>query len=130
MLSTFRGSLNTWPVRMFFLLLVVAFAVWGIGDMVRVWFQRESWVAKVAGYRIDQPQFQEAYQRQMGQLERSLGSRSEPTPDMRRAVAERTVQQLVTNTAIHAEGARMGIEVTDDALRQVVYSMPAFHGPN
>ena len=130
MLSAFRGTLNTWPVRMFFMLLVAAFAVWGVGDMVRVWFAGDNYAAKVAGYRIDMPQFQQAYQRAMAELTRNLGGRTDPTPAMRQMVAEQAIQQLVTQTAISAEVAQMGIQVTDDALRQVAYSMPAFQGPN
>lgn len=130
MLSAFRGTLNTWPVRMFFLLLVVAFAIWGVGDMVRVWFASDTYAAKVAGYRIGMQELQQAYQRQMAQLTRNLGGRTEPTPEMRQMVAEQAIQQLVTQTAISAQVAQMGIQVTDDALRQVTYSMPAFQGPN
>lgn len=130
MLSAFRSSLNTWPVRMFFLLLVVAFGMWGVGDMIRVWFAGENYAAKVAGYRIGMPQFQQAFQREMAQVTRNLGAQTEPTPEMRQMVAEQTIQQLVTQTAITAEVAHMGVQVTDDALRQVAYSMPAFQGPN
>lgn len=129
MLSAFRSTLNTWPVRMFFLLLVVAFAVWGVGDMVRVWFAGDNYAAKVAGYRIEFPQFQQAYQREMAQLTRNLGGRAEPTPEMRQMAADQAIEQLVTQTAIGAQAAEMHIQVTDDALRQVVYSMPAFRGP-
>ncbi|MBV9758914.1 MAG: peptidyl-prolyl cis-trans isomerase [Alphaproteobacteria bacterium] len=129
MLSAFRSTLNTWPVRMFFLLLVVAFAVWGVGDMVRVWFAGDNYAAKVAGYRIEWPQLQQAYQRAMAQLTRSLGGRTEPTPAMRQMVADQAIQQLVAQTAVSAEVHRMGLQVTDDALRQVTYAMPAFRGP-
>ena len=129
MLSTFRSSLNTWPVRMFFMLLVVAFAVWGVGDMVRVWFASDNYAAKVAGYRIEWPQLQQAYQRGMAELTRNLGNRTDPTPEMRQLVASQAIQQLVTQTAVSAEVAKMGLQVTDDALRQVTYAMPAFRGP-
>lgn len=129
MLSAFRSTLNTWPVRMFFLLLVLAFAVWGVGDMVRVWFASDNYAAKVAGYRIEGPQLQQAYQRGMAELTRTLGSRIEPTPEMRRMVANQAIQQLVTQTAVNAEVSRMGLQVTDDALRQITYAMPAFRGP-
>jgi peptidyl-prolyl cis-trans isomerase D len=129
MLSAFRSTLNTWPVRMFFLLLVIAFAVWGVGDMVRVWFAGDNYAAKVAGYRIEWPQLQQAYQRAMAQLTRNLGGRTDPTPEMRRVVAYQAIQQLVAQTAVSAEVAKMGLQVTDDALRQVTYAMPAFRGP-
>lgn len=129
MLSTFRSSLNTWPVRMFFLLLVAAFVLWGIGDVVRVWFQQQNWAAKVAGYTISLPEYQQAYQKQLSQVERTLPGSSEPTSQMRQLVANQAIEQLVTRTAISAEDAKMHIQVTNAALSQVVYSMPAFMGP-
>ena len=39
MISSLRGYLNTWAVRGLFLVLVAAFATWGVGDVIRDWFE-------------------------------------------------------------------------------------------
>ena len=35
MISAFRRSLDTWIVRVFFLVMVAAFVLWGVGDVLR-----------------------------------------------------------------------------------------------
>ena len=52
MISTFRRYLETWYVRAFFLVMVAAFVLWGVGDMLRV-VGTSTWVAKVAGTTIE-----------------------------------------------------------------------------
>ncbi len=124
MLATFRKSLNTWPARLLFGLLVVAFAVWGIGDVVRN-IGRGGAPIRVAGQRIDLAELQPAYQRNLAEAQRKLGN-SDPTPELRRSVAIQTVEQMVTQSALSAEARRLGLVVPDDALRRAVFAMPAF----
>ena len=125
MLATFRRSLNTWPARLLFLLLVAAFAMWGIGDVIRN-LGRSGAPASVAGHRIEFPELQEAYQRNLTQTTRSMGI-SDPSPDIRRSVAMQSIEQVVTQTALKAEAERLGLAVPDGALRRAVFDMPAFH---
>ncbi len=129
MLAVLRRSLNTWPVRLFFLLLVLAFMSWGVGDVVRNLGQ-PNWVAKVGDQTVGLPELQAAYQRQLAQLTRMLAGRMEPTPEMRRSVAMQAAEQLVMQAALAGEADRLGLVVPDDALRDAVFAMPAFHGPN
>ncbi len=124
MLATFRRSLNTWPARLLFMLLVVAFAVWGIGDVVRN-IARDSAPLRVAGQSIDLAVLQQEFQRNMAQATRNLGN-SDATPELRRTVALETVQQMVTQAALDAEARRLRLAVPDDALRRAVFAMPAF----
>ncbi len=49
MISAFRRSLDTWVVRGFFLIMVAAFIIWGVGDVVRLIGTGGTWVAKVGG---------------------------------------------------------------------------------
>jgi hypothetical protein len=52
MISAFRRYLETWYVRAFFLVMVAAFVLWGVGDMLRV-VGTSTWVAKVGGTTIE-----------------------------------------------------------------------------
>lgn len=124
MLASLRKSLGTWPVRFFFLLLTGVFVLWGIGDVFRN-MSDEGAPASVAGKRIELPDVQAAYQRQMQQLTRMLGN-TQPTPEMRRAMAEQAVSQLLTQAALVATAEKLGLAVPDEALRQAVYDIPGF----
>ncbi|HTW29466.1 MAG TPA: SurA N-terminal domain-containing protein [Acetobacteraceae bacterium] len=125
MIGLFRRFLNTWPARLFFGLLVLAFGLWGIGDVIRN-IGHDSALARVGSDRIEVPQFQEAFQHQMTQATRTMGDQ-QPTPEMRRLIAQRTMQTLLTQAAIGQEVNRLGLVVPDPALRQAVFDIEAFH---
>ncbi len=129
MITAFRRYLETWVARGFFLILVVVFISWGVGDVIRM-IGTSTWVAKVGGQTIEGAQLQEAYQRGMAQTTRNLPPGQEPTQDMRSAVARETLQQLITQAALNQELERLHIVAPDQVVRQMVYAMPAFHGPN
>src|SRR5579872_6240924 len=129
MISAFRRMLDTWVARGFFLIMVFAFVIWGVGDVVRL-IGTSTWVAKVNGQTIEGAQLQEAYQRDMVQASRSLPSGQEPTPEQRQNVAQQALQQLIAQAAINQEWHRLRMVTPDQAVQQTVFAMPAFHGPN
>jgi len=129
MISLFRRYLETWVVRAFFLIMVLAFITWGVGDVVRL-IGTDTWVAKVGGQTIEVPAVQEAFQRQMTDLSRRLPPGTDVTPDMRRELANAAVQGLIGQAVIAQAQQRLGIVVPDPALRQAVFAIPQFHGPS
>jgi peptidyl-prolyl cis-trans isomerase D len=129
MIASFRRYLDTWVVRGFFLIMVLAFMSWGIGDVIRM-VGSTTWAAKVGRQTIEGPQLQATYQRDMTQLTRNLPAGQEPTPDMRTRVARDALQSLITQTVLQQEMQDLRIVTPDQALRQTVLAMPAFHGAN
>jgi peptidyl-prolyl cis-trans isomerase D len=126
MLATFRRGLNTWPARLFFLLLAGAFVLWGVGDWARNFARGGGAPVSVAGRNIDMPELQEEYRRALAQASRATGQ-ADPSAELRRAVAIQTVGQLVTQAALDGEARDLRLAVPDVALREAVYAMPAFH---
>jgi peptidyl-prolyl cis-trans isomerase D len=129
MISAFRSYLSTWIVRGFFLILVVSFAMWGIGDVVRQ-IGAPSWVAKIGDRAIEIPELDAAYRQQMNRLTQTMPAGQEPSLELKRAMARQALEQLIGQAAIGQEIARLHIAVPDAALRQAVYEMPAFRGPS
>ena len=130
MLATFRAGLNTWLARLFFGFLVLLFVAWGVGsDILRLLSGGgDGSVATVGGRRIELAELQDAYRRQLAQVSRMFGGHTEPTPEIRRGVAEQALSRLVTQAALTATAERMGLAAPDAALRQAVFQVPAFHG--
>lgn len=93
MLAAFRRHLDSWLVRAFFLLLVIAFAVWGVGDVIRL-VGSDRAVATVAGIKLDQPTVASAFQRQLQGALREQGGTGEASAALRREVAARTIDLL------------------------------------
>lgn len=129
MLTALRRYLETWPVRIFFGIMVMSFVVWGVGDVVRQIGTR-TYVAKIGGQTIEPAQFQETFQRNMALAERKLQQGQDVTPAMRQQVAQQTLDQMEAQLALEQEIARLRLVVPDDALRAAVFSTPAFHGPD
>ena len=130
MITAFRRYLETWVVRGFFLIMVLAFISWGVGDVVRM-IGTSTWVAKVGGQTIEGAQLQDAYQREMAQATRNLPAGQEPSPGHAQQRRARGAA-----AADHPGGAEPGAAAAahrrrrTQAVRQMVFAMPAFHGPN
>lgn len=129
MLGFFRGFLNTWVAKAFFGVLVASFALWGVGDIARD-TGRNNAVAVVGDRRIELPQVQEAFRRQLAEVARLTGGRTEQTPALRAEVAQQALERLVVQAAIAGEASRLGVTAPDDAVRQAMFDTPAFRGRN
>lgn len=130
MITAFRRYLETWVVRGFFLIMVAAFIVWGVGDVVRMVGSGATWAAKVGGETIEGQQLQQAFQQDMAQAMRNLPSGQEPSQQMRDAIGQQALQTLISQAAIDQEMSRLRIVTPDEAVRQMVFSIPAFRGSN
>src|SRR5215210_3244312 len=128
MLTALRRLASTWVAKALFVLLVLSFAIWGVGDMVRN-FGRDTALARVNGQPIEMEEAQAALRRELERLSRTVGSRFENDPHVRRALAEQAVDQLVLDRVLRAETARLGVAVPDAVVREFVFSIPGFRGP-
>jgi peptidyl-prolyl cis-trans isomerase D len=122
MIASLRAALNTWVVRALFLILVVAFAAWGVGDMIRV-IGTDTAVASVAGEKLQLPLVQEAYQQELAQFRRARPN-EEPTLAIRQQLAEQALQRLITQTVIAKKVAELGLQTPDEAVRAAVLAIP------
>ncbi len=132
MIGLMRRFLNTWVARVFFLILVVAFGVWGIGDMLRTLLHgraSNTAVATLDGQSIEGAAFQDQFQRALGRVQKALGGQ-EASPQIRREIASRTLDQMIAQVVLAHEVGRLGVVVPDPALRATVFAMPPFRGPN
>ena len=129
MITALRSYLSTWVVRGLFIVLIAAFAMWGVGDVLRMRGASGTWAAKVGGTTIEGAELDTAFKRQLAQVTARLGT-TEVSPEIRRSVAAQTLERLIAQTLLVEEAKRMRLAVPDDFLVRAVYQMPAFHGPN
>jgi len=124
MLASLRSSLNKWPARVFFMALAAVFVLWGVSGKINL-TSTDTSVARVGGERIEMPDFQEAYRKDLSQVERRLGN-TDPAADIRRAVAMQTIGRLVTQAAVGETVHDLGVRVPDAALDAAVQDVPQF----
>ncbi len=131
MLALCRRLLNTWAAKLFFVVLVASFGLWGVADVVRnLGGDDGSSVATVGGRKIDVSELQDTTRRLLSQLIRQNGGKLSPTPEIRQAVAERALRQLIIQAGFAVAVDQLHVRVTDEALRQATFQTKAFQGPS
>lgn len=125
MLESIRAHLRGWPVRILMGLLVVAFAVWGIGDVFRGGVGGDV-VAEVGGVEITGTELR----REFEQNYRNLQQRGATGIDRRQAVQlglmQQSLQGLVAAGLISAHASELGVTVADATLAERIRTDPAF----
>jgi len=130
MLGSFRKFANTWPARVFFLVLVASFASWGIADVVRNIGGGSGAVATVQGHDITPTEFMQEYDGTLRRYAQQLPDPSQIPASLRQRIASQTLEKLVTQQALADQAARLGVVVPDSQLRDAVFAMPDFQGPD
>src|SRR5579871_4357381 len=106
-------------------LIIVSFVIWGVGDMLRGF--TTSTVASVGGAKISAQEYKVAYDRAIQQYQRRL-KRPFTNEEARQIGLDRSIlQQLLNEAAVDDEARRLGLDISDEALRQIITSNPSFH---
>lgn len=126
MLRLLRGLTNTWPARVFFIVLAAAFALWGVASRSQFGSDPTA-IATVGGTTVDPLTIQDIYTHMLAQLRRS---QPDVTAGMRREVAQVAAQQASVGVALTKQADRLGIVAPDQAIRDMVFAVPGFRGPN
>jgi peptidyl-prolyl cis-trans isomerase D len=105
-------------------LIIVSFVIWGVGDMLRGF--TSSTVASVGSEKISAQEFRNAYQRTLQQYQRRL--RQPLTNEQARAAGldRQVLQSMLNEAAIDDETRKLGLNISDDALRNMIVSNPNF----
>src|SRR5271154_290000 len=105
-------------------LIIVSFVIWGVGDMLRGF--SPSTVASVGGAKISAQEYHVAYDRAIQQYQRRL-RRPFTNEEARQVGLDRSVlQQLLSEAAVDDEAGKLGLGISDEALREVITSNPSF----
>jgi peptidyl-prolyl cis-trans isomerase D len=108
--------------------LILAFGVWGIGDIFRGF--GVSTVAKVGRTEITIDQFRNRYNEQLQQLSRRAGRPI--TPDQARAFGfeQQVLGQIVSNMALDERARQLRLGLSNDEIIKQITANPAFKGVN
>jgi peptidyl-prolyl cis-trans isomerase D len=107
-------------------LLVVAFGIWGIGDIFRGFGL--STVAKVGGTEITVDQFRNIYNDRLQQISRRFGRAI--TSEQARALGfdRQILAELMSDAALDDRARRMRLGISDAELGRRIREDPAFRG--
>src|ERR1700693_5485309 len=108
--------------------LVISFAVWGIGDIFRG-FGRNA-VAKIGNTEISIEQFRQFYTDRLQQVGRQVGRAI--TPDQARGLGldRQILSQIVAATTPDEDSRKLRLGLSDAEISRRITSDPSFRGLN
>jgi peptidyl-prolyl cis-trans isomerase D len=127
MLDQMRRGVTNIFTKLLLALLIVAFAVWGIGDVVRR--SSQGALATVGSTEITTEEFRQAYQDEVQSVSRRLGRRLTPEQAKILGVETRALARLIGFAAVDINARELGLTVSNGIVANVIRADPAFQGP-
>jgi peptidyl-prolyl cis-trans isomerase D len=127
MLDQMRRGVTNLFTKFLLALLIIAFAVWGIGDVVRR--SSQGALATVGKTEITTEEFRQAYQDEIQSISRRLGRRLTPEQAKLLGVETRALARLIGFAAVDINARELGLTVSQNIVANVIRGDPAFAGP-
>ncbi|WP_193370605.1 SurA N-terminal domain-containing protein [Pelagibius marinus] len=108
-----------------FSLLILSFAVWGIGDIFRGGGQAQV-VAEVGETVIDQRDFSNELSREVANLNRRLGTQLSGQQVRAFGIPQQVLSQMISRAVLDEKARRMGLLITEQQMREQILENPAF----
>jgi peptidyl-prolyl cis-trans isomerase D len=107
-------------------LLIVSFAIWGIGDIFRGFGQAS--LAKIGNTEISTEQFRQIYNDRLQQLSRQIGRPI--SPDQARALGfdQQMLGQLIAERALDERARQLRLGLSDAEIAKRITEDPVFRG--
>ena len=126
MLGFMRKHARSSFIKIIFWMIIVVFVFWGVGVMVAGSGEKMNVAATVDGEPISLQTFARAHER-MQRVYREL-YKENLTPQLlaQLNLGQRALDDLVTEMLLKREASRLGLQVTDDEVRETILDIPAF----
>lgn len=126
MLNSLRNSAGSWIAKILLGLLIISFAIWGIGDIFRGGGRQT--LAEVGDKEISPEEFQRSYRNQIAMLSNRLGRQLTSQEARAFGIGQSVLQNLIGTTAIDIHAASLGVGISDEAIAAAIQSEPTFEG--
>ena len=124
LLESMKKGVGKYVMILLASLLILSFAVWGVGDMVGV-ISNPDEVATVGDTKITQRQFQKKYRQQLNEIRARIGNiNSKQARDL--GLAQITLNSIVDKRLIELQAHDLGLLVSDEIIRAKIRQEPAF----
>ncbi|MEO1264675.1 MAG: SurA N-terminal domain-containing protein [Pseudomonadota bacterium] len=129
MMEAIRKGASSWIVKLLVIVpLILAFAVWGIEDMLRGGTYGA--LATVGDRKIEGEQFQNSYNEQINLIARQGGRRLTPQEAVRFGIPNQILSRMMGTLAVEEHAEDLGLALSDDAVAREIFSDPNFQDSN
>jgi peptidyl-prolyl cis-trans isomerase D len=128
MLDILRRSAASWVAKILFAILVISFAIWGIGDIFRRG-GHEVTVAHVGDQAISGRALVTDFQRYVEQMQPSFGGHLDAQKARELGFVNVVLQRMLGRALFDQAAHNLGLRVSDQTVAARIKSDPAFKGP-
>ena len=125
MLKTMRGMAAGFGAKILLALLIVSFAVWGVGDMLRSRVGGGT-LATVDGQPISHEAFQRKYAQALERARQVLGKQYSPQLVRMLGVERQVLEQMIMGELLRRETDSLGLLVPDAVIAREIRTDPNF----
>jgi peptidyl-prolyl cis-trans isomerase D len=132
MMQAIRGRAGSIIVKILFGLLIISFGFWGIYTRSDYFsgHSPDTVVATVGGQGIRADALQQALTPTLERLRAQFGTSIDPKQVKQLGILDTLLGQLIERSLLDQETQRLGLEISDEAVRAAIYGNPAFRGPD
>ncbi|WP_114391617.1 peptidylprolyl isomerase [Oleisolibacter albus] len=123
MLQSLRSTAGSWVVKILFLVLIVSFAIWGIGDITR---GVQGGVAEVGSVKLTPQDLDREFRSEMNRLRRMLGPDFTEAQARQLGLVDRALEQMIQRTLISLAAKDLGVRIPDAQVVAEARTFPAF----
>jgi peptidyl-prolyl cis-trans isomerase D len=127
MLEAIRRHATSWVVKAFLVVLVLSFAVWGIGDVFRT-TRVEGAVASVGGVEIGERELQQELDAQLRRLREQLGTPIDRAQAIQLGLLNQALQSTIARRLVDTHARALGLTMADATIAQAIRDDPLFAG--
>jgi peptidyl-prolyl cis-trans isomerase D len=125
MLQAIRGQASSWIVKILFGLLIITFGFWGVDSWLKS-AATPTVVAEIGPVRIEPAVFSQAVSTEMQRFRQILGPNFDREQARQFGIGDRVIEQIVARTLLQLEATRVGVVISDDAVRTAIRDNPSF----
>jgi peptidyl-prolyl cis-trans isomerase D len=126
MLTALRSKASSWVVKALLTVLLLSFAVWGVGDFLRQAGDKERAVAKVGGDEIMTSQLRQRLAATISSVSRQSGLSIDSEQAKQFGLDQMALNQLIEDRVYSSYGSKLGVRISPEMIQQRIRSFPAF----
>lgn len=125
MLNILRDSVKGWTAKILLGLLVLSFAVWGIGDAFRT--GTATTVLSAGETEVSLQDYALAYSRASQRLAQQIGRQPTAEEAQMFGIDQGVIGQLVAGAVLDEQGRNIGLGLSEEQLARLIAEDPSFH---
>ncbi|MEI8396019.1 MAG: peptidyl-prolyl cis-trans isomerase [Rhodospirillaceae bacterium] len=125
MLQLIRGTVGTWIVKGLFVVLIISFGIWGIGDIFRGKSQSTA-VAEVGPIKISMGELDHEVRQQINRLRPMFGGQLDIEQAKQLGLIDQTLDRMVQNNLLNLAVGDAGLNTGVDLVKFRLQRIPGF----